>query len=197
MSNSQEPTFFPNCEDFRIWLSNNHDKESEIWVGYFKKSTNIESITWPESVDQALCFGWIDGIRKRIDEQSYMIRFTPRKPTSNWSAVNIAKVAELTNEGLMQLSGIAAIEKQTQKKSEVYSYEQKQIELSPDYKKVFKANAQAWKYYIEKLAQSARKQSTWWVMSAKQEETRQRRLKILIDCSERQQKIPQLNTIRK
>src|SRR5262245_51313572 len=118
-----EPTFFPTPADFRAWLEANHETQRELLVGFYKTSTGKPSITWPESVDQALCFGWIDGIRKRIDDESYSIRFTPRKPDSNWSAVNIAKVKELTEQGLMRAAGIKVFENRKEEKSGVYSYE--------------------------------------------------------------------------
>jgi len=121
-----EPTFFPSPADFRTWLEANHDKAQELWVGYYKKRTSKPSITWSESVDQALCFGWIDGIRKSIDADSYMIRFTPRKPDSTWSAVNIKKVQELTEQGLMRPAGIKAFENRKEAKSGIYSYEQRE-----------------------------------------------------------------------
>lgn len=142
-------------------------------------------------MDQALCYGWIDGLRKSVDDQRYKIRFTPRRPDSNWSAVNIKKMKELTEKGLMQPAGLAIYEKRTENKSEVYSYEQKKVKLDPAFEAKIKANPKAWAFY-EALAPSYKKASIRWVMSAKRAETRQRRLKILIQSSEEQQKIPQL-----
>ena len=186
-----EPTFFPTPEDFRKWLKDNHDKEEVLWVGYYKKATGIPSMTWPESVDQALCYGWIDGLRKSVDEKRYKIRFTPRRPTSVWSAVNIKKMEELTQAGLMQPAGLAIYAKRKDKKSRGYSYEQNEVELAPEYESKIKENVTAWTFF-ENLAPSYKKASIRWVMSAKREETRLRRLRILIESSEEQQKIPQL-----
>lgn len=184
--------FFPTGAEFYQWLATNHDKVDELWVGYYKKHTGIPSITWPESVDQALCFGWIDGIRKRIDEQSYKVRFTPRRPKSMWSAVNIKRVEELKTEGLMMPAGLAAYEKREEKKSKVYSYERKNAKLSDEYEAQIRANEKAWDYYEQRLAHSYKKASIHWIMSAKKEETRQRRLNILIQSCEEGQKIPPL-----
>ncbi len=188
--------FFAKPALFRKWLTKNHDGKKELWVGFYRVGTGRPSITWPQSVDEALCFGWIDGIRKSIDDKSYMIRFTPRKPKSIWSAVNIKKVAELTKNDLMQPAGIAAFEKRDQKKSEIYSFEQKNVKLAKKYEKEFKKNKKAWNYYRD-AAPSYRKQTIWWVMSAKREETRLRRLQILVDCSEKSEKIPQVSWKKK
>ncbi|MBD0331135.1 MAG: bacteriocin-protection protein, partial [Chitinophagaceae bacterium] len=142
-----KPKFFPTPSDFRKWLEKNHDKKKELLVGFHKVSTGKPSITWPQSVDQALCFGWIDGIRKSIDKDSYCIRFTPRNPKSNWSAVNIKKVAELTQKGLMHPAGIAAFEKREESRSAIYGYENEPIKLATKYEKQFKANKKAWRFY--------------------------------------------------
>ena len=139
-------------------------------------------MTWSESVDQALCFGWIDGVRRKIDEESYCNRFTPRRSDSNWSAVNIAKVAELTAKGLMKQAGIAAYEKRKESRSGVYAYENDAKQLSDDYEKRFKANEAAWNFF-EKQANWYKKQMISWVMTAKQEATRVKRLEKLIETS--------------
>lgn len=186
-----EPKFFPKPSDFRSWLEANYDQEDVLWVGYYKKATKLPSITWPESVDEALCYGWIDGLRKSIDEKSYKIRFTPRRPNSNWSAVNIKRVAELKKMGLMQASGLAAYAKKKEEKSGIYSYEQAEAAFDPAYRAKIKANPKAWAFF-EKLAPSYKKASIQWVLSAKREETRLRRLGILIESSEEGLKIPQL-----
>lgn len=191
-----KPMFFSQQSDFREWLEKNHDKAQELWVGYYKKASGIPSITWPESVDEALCFGWIDGIRKSIDDKSYMIRFTPRKPNSNWSAVNIKRVEELTSLGLMKPSGIEAFQKWQENKSAQYSYERKNVKLDPKYEAKIKANKKAWDFF-QSLPPSVKKPSTWWVMSAKREETRLRRLKSLIKASEEGQRIPLLRRNKK
>ena len=140
-------------------------------------------MTWSQSVDEALCFGWIDGVRKSIDKESYQIRFSQRKSTSIWSAINIQKIEELTKKGLMQPAGLASFEKRTKSNSKIYSYEKDNVELTPDFKKQFKAKKKAWEYF-QSLAPSYRKVSTHWVMSAKQEMTRIKRLNQLISDSE-------------
>ena len=148
-------------------------------------------MSWSESVDEAICYGWIDGRRNSIDDESYMIRFTPRRPSSIWSAVNIKKVAELKKKGLMQPSGLAAYAKIKEGKSKVYAFEQKIITLDPTYEKQFIANKKAWAWY-QSSAPSYQKTSTWWVMSAKQKATQLRRLATLIECSEQGLKIPSM-----
>lgn len=185
------PTFFPTPGDFRQWLENNHETASELIVGYYKKATGLPSMTWPDSVDQALCYGWIDGIRRSIDDKSYSIRFTPRRPNSIWSAVNVKKVEELKKLGLMKPAGLAAYALKDDKKSEVYSFEQHKIALSKEYIAIFKANKSAWKNFNEMIP-SYKRPAIWWVMSAKQEATRLRRLETLISDSEQGRKIKQL-----
>lgn len=184
------PTFFPTPADFRRWLEAHHATEKELLVGFYKTGSGKPSITWPESVDQALCFGWIDGIRKRVDDESYTIRFTPRKPTSTWSAVNIKRIEELTKLGLMTPAGLKAFEARQENKSGIYSYEQRTATLPPEYEKVLKKNKAAWKFFQAQPA-SYRKAAMWWIVSAKQEATRLKRLDQLIDLSARQQQIPQ------
>lgn len=186
-----KPRFFASKSDFREWLEKNHDTVPELWVEYYKKKTGIPSITWPESVDEALCFGWIDGIRKSIDEQRYKIRFTPRREDSNWSAVNIQRVEELKKQGLMRPPGIKAFKNKKGKNSEQYSYEGRNVKLKKEYQNKIKSNNKAWKFF-KALAPSYRKASVTWVMSAKKEETRERRLGVLIKSSEQGQKIPPL-----
>jgi len=182
--------FFKTKKDLRKWFEKNHNKLTEQWIGFYKTASGKQSITWSESVDEALCFGWIDGIRKSIDEKSYMIRFTPRKPNSAWSAVNIKKIEELTKLGLMKPEGVAAFNKMKNSNSKIYTYEQKEIVLDKKYESIIKANKKAWKYFDEQLAPSYKKISIKWVMSAKQEATRLSRLKILIDSSANGEKIP-------
>jgi uncharacterized protein YdeI (YjbR/CyaY-like superfamily) len=177
-----KPTFFAKQSDFRKWLQKNHDKETELLVGFYKVGSGKPSMTWPQSVDEALCFGWIDGVRKSIDKESYQIRFTKRKPTSIWSAINIKKVEELKKQGLMGPAGLAIFEKRTESKSRIYSYEKDAAEFPQEFKKQFKANKKAWDYF-QSLAPSYRKVSTHWVMSAKQETTRLKRLNQLISES--------------
>lgn len=182
--------FFNNHEEFSDWLED-HPKASEIWVGYFRKSTGRASLTWSTSVDAALCFGWIDGIRKTIDKQSYKIRFTPRKVTSVWSAVNVKKVKALIQLGKMKPAGMHVFNNRSD--AQGYSSEQRSVQLAREYEKQIKANQPAWQFFTN-LAPSYKRDSIWWVMSAKKEETRSRRLGILIASSEAGLKIPTLRT---
>ncbi len=174
-------TFFATPADFRKWLTNNYTTSKELLVGFHKVGSGKPSITWPESVGQALCFGWIDGIRRNIDAHSYSIRFTPRKPKSVWSAVNIRKVGELTEQGLMLPAGLEAYAKM--EVSKVYSYESMATPLTDELEQQLKANEAAWAYF-QKMPASYCKPATHWVMSAKQEVTRQKRLSELISACE-------------
>ena len=181
-------TFFKSEEEFSDWLEE-HSDSNELWVGYFKKSTGRATLTWSTSVDVALCFGWIDGIRKTIDEERYKIRFTPRKVASVWSAVNVKKVKDLLKLGKMKPEGIELFNKRSDK--EGYTSEDRNVPLSKEYEKLIKQNEAAWTFFTQ-LAPSYKRDSIWWVMSAKKEETRVRRLKILIESSEEGLKIPNL-----
>ena len=183
-----QPKFFSTAEDFRQWLEPNHDKETELIVGFYNVKSGKQSMTWSEAVDQALCFGWIDGVRRKIDDESYSNRFTPRRASSNWSAVNIKKVEELTAKGLMMPSGIAAFEKRKAEKSAVYSYENEAKRLSDEYEKRFRANAEAWSFF-DRQANWYKKQMIAWVMTAKQDATRERRFEKLVSESERQRRL--------
>jgi uncharacterized protein YdeI (YjbR/CyaY-like superfamily) len=169
--NQTIPTFFAKQSDFRKRLQKNHKKETELLVGFYKVGRGKPSMTWSQSVDEALCFGWIDGVRKSIDKDSYQIRFTQRKPTNIWSAINIKKIEELTKQRLMQPAGLASFEKRVESKSKIYSYEKDKVEFTLNFKKLFKANKKAWNYF-QSLAPSYRKVSTHWVMRAKQEVTK-------------------------
>lgn len=177
------PTFFTRQSDFRKWLQKNHLKETELLVGFYKVGSGKPCMTWSQSVDEALCYGWIDGVRKNIDEDSYQIRFTQRKPTSIWSAVNIKKVEALTEQGLMQPAGLASFEKRTESKSKIYSHEKEAVEFPASFRKRFKASKKAWNYF-QSLPPSYKKTSIHWVLSAKQEATRIKRLNDLIADSE-------------
>ena len=177
-----KPTFFPTPAAFRKWLETNHASATELLVGFYKKDSGHPSITWPESVDQALCFGWIDGVRRRIDDVSYSIRFTPRKQISNWSAINIARVAELTRLALMRPAGLRAFEQRREDKSAIYAYENAVRTLDPVDEKTFRANRKAWQFFNAQ-APSYRRVCIYWVTSAKREETRARRLATLINDS--------------
>jgi len=171
--------FFASASKFRQWLAANHERATELWVGFYKKGSGKPSLTWPESVDEALCFGWIDGIRKGVDDISYTIRFTPRRPRSIWSAVNVKRAQELTKLGLMQPAGLAAFQKRREDRSRVYAYEQQERMLDEAYEKKLRANKKAWAFFQTQPAWYQRTAS-WWVISAKKEETRLKRLATLI-----------------
>jgi uncharacterized protein YdeI (YjbR/CyaY-like superfamily) len=176
-------SYFASPAEFRRWLKKNHAKAKELWVGFHKKATGKPSMTWPQSVDQALCFGWIDGIRKRVDDDRYVIRFTPRKPTSIWSAINIARVRELTAQGLMQPAGAKAFALRDEKRSAVYFYENRPKALAPEYERVLRGNPKAWAFF-QKLPPSHRRLMAHYVMEGKHEETRRRRLaRLLAACA--------------
>jgi uncharacterized protein YdeI (YjbR/CyaY-like superfamily) len=177
-----EVKFFPAPSDLRDWFGRNHATAKELWLGFYKKASGKASITWPESVDEALSVGWIDGLRKTIDQESYMIRFTPRRPGSIWSAVNLKRVEALTNEKRMQPAGLAAFEDRRENKSGIYSYEQRSAQLPEPYAGLLRKRKKAWKFF-EAQPPSYRKIMSWWVVSAKQEETRRRRLEKLIAAS--------------
>jgi uncharacterized protein YdeI (YjbR/CyaY-like superfamily) len=178
------PVYFQDQNEFREWLEENHNKKSEIIVGYYKVGTGKPSLTWSQSVDQAICFGWIDGIRRSVDNERYSIRFTPRKLTSIWSNVNIKKVEELKKKGLMKKSGLDIFNTRKDSKSGVYSFENIIIKLDDNYERTFKANKNAWDFFI-KQAPSYQKTRTHWIMSAKQDTTKFLRLNKLIMASEK------------
>ena len=187
-----KPIFFPSPPDWHAWLEQHHQTHQELLVGLHKKDSGKPSITWPEAVDGALCFGWIDGVRRSLNETSYVIRFTPRRPRSIWSAINIRRVAELTKLGLMRPARVQAFEKRTGDRSEIYSYEQRMgAKLPAAYEKKFRVNKRAWKYF-QTQPPWYRRTASWLVISAKKEETRLKRLAQLIDDSERERAIPEL-----
>jgi uncharacterized protein YdeI (YjbR/CyaY-like superfamily) len=191
-SGAMEPTTFERPEDFRAWLEQHHASERELWVGYYKKASGKPSMTWPESVDEALCFGWIDGVRRSIDDERYMIRFTPRRPRSVWSAVNIGRVAALTAEGRMHPAGRKAFEARREDRSGIYSYERREeAVLDPAYEKRFRARRKAWASF-QAMPRSYRQGAIRWVMTAKKEETRERRLATLIESSAADRTVPPL-----
>ncbi|RYU97259.1 YdeI/OmpD-associated family protein [Emticicia agri] len=178
-----EPKFFTHQSDFRQWLEENYKKEKEIVVGYYKVNSGKPSLTWSQSVDEALCFGWIDGIRRSIDADSYCIRFTPRKPTSIWSSVNIKKMEEMIPKGLVKEAGLLAYEKRKDNKSNIYVYEQDELAFTQAMEHNFKSHSKAWDFF-QKQPPYYKKQMTGWVISAKQETTQLARLKKLIEASE-------------
>jgi uncharacterized protein YdeI (YjbR/CyaY-like superfamily) len=186
----KKPKFFRTPQAFRDWLEKHHACEDVLLVGFYKVGSGKPSMTWPESVDQALCFGWIDGVRKSIDELSYSVRFTPRKAKSTWSSVNIQRVAELTEQKLMHQAGLDAFQRRQSDNSSIYSYEQRDVELPEPYAGILRKKKAASKYFHSQ-SPSYRKAACWWVISAKKEETRSKRLATLIELSEKEEQIPQ------
>ena len=175
--------YFRSASDFRRWLTSNHDKVGELWVGFYKKDSGKVGISYREAVDQALCFGWIDGVKKRVDDVSYTHRFTPRKPRSFWSAVNINRVGELKQLGRMAAPGLKAFEGRDEQKALQYSYERSTCKLGGVHEKQFRKNAKAWAFF-EAQPPGYRRTASWWVVSAKREETQAQRLATLIEISE-------------
>ena len=186
-----EPRFFRTPAELRRWFARHHAKATELLVGYWKVGSGRPSVTWPESVDEALCVGWIDGVRRRVDDERYTIRFTPRKAASIWSAVNVARVEALAAAGRMTAAGLAAFERRIAHKVGVYSFEQRSVGLPPAYAERLRAHAEAWADW-QRRAPSYRKAAMWWVVSAKQEATRERRLAQLIATCASGEGLPQL-----
>ncbi len=177
------PRFFATPSEFRAWLEEHHATAKELLVGFHKKGSGKPSIAWQEAVDEALCFGWIDGVRKRIDDTSYSNRFTPRTARSTWSAVNIRRAEDLIERGAMRPAGRKAFEARTDGRSGIYSYEQRrQAKLGREFERQFRSNPKAWAFFRAQPP-GYRATATYWVVSAKREETRQRRLAMLIDDS--------------
>lgn len=181
-TSSIKATFFASPEQFRIWLKKNHKTCDELIVGYYKVNSGKPSITWPESVEQALCFGWIDGIRRTIDKDSYCIRFTPRRANSIWSQINIKKVKELEKAGLMTQAGMDVFKKRKAEKQKLYSHEKPPDTLSAEYERQFKKNKKAWDFFTAQ-APSYKKLIIHWIMSAKRDETRTSRLRKVIQTN--------------
>ncbi|MFL6537471.1 MAG: YdeI/OmpD-associated family protein [Chthoniobacterales bacterium] len=187
--NAQTVTFFRSPEAFRTWLSKNHDSQTELWVGYYRKDSGLPSITWPESVDEALCFGWIDGIRKKVDDVSYKIRFTPRRKKSIWSRVNIQRAAVLTHQRRMEPAGLAAFRRREEANSRKYSFENRETAmLTPTQQREFQRHGTAWKFF-QSQPPGYRRTVAWWVISAKRPETQRKRLTRLIDASGEKRRI--------
>lgn len=187
---SSTPKFFKTAAAFEKWLATNHAKKTELLVGFYKKGSGRASLTWPESVDCALCYGWIDGVRKSVDEHSYTIRFTPRRSNSTWSNVNIARVQVMVEQGRMQPAGLRAFEARCDDKSGQYSYEQRILDLPEPYLSELRTVPTADKFFHAQPA-SYRRAVVWWIVSAKRDQTRQRRLQKLIDCCVEHERIPQ------
>jgi uncharacterized protein YdeI (YjbR/CyaY-like superfamily) len=181
---------FRSSAAFREWLETNHDRVPELWLGLYNKRTDKKSITYREALDEALCFGWIDGVRKSINETTYKQRFTPRKAKSYWSAVNVRRVGELAKLGRMAASGVKAFERRTSDSGK-YSFESRPKKLPPAYERQFKATPTAWEFFRTQ-APWYQRTSSFWVVSAKQEETRQRRLATLISDSEKGRRLGML-----
>ena len=177
-----EPIFFKSPQEFYAWLEEHHETQSEVYVGMYKTHTGKRAMSWSEAVDQALCFGWIDGRANAIDEDRYMQRFTPRRPGSNWSKINVTKVAKLTEAGLMRPAGLAAFERRRDDRTGVYSFERENAGLPAEYEERLRANRAAAQYFDAKPPWY-RRTAAHWVMSAKREETRERRLGQLIEDS--------------
>ena len=173
--------FFKSAFAFRTWLAKHHCTKRELLVGFHKKHTGTPSVSYPEALDVALCYGWIDGVRRRVDDDRYTIRFTPRLPRSKWSAVNVKKANALVKAGLMQPAGAAAFAVKDAGNAKIYAYEDQPRPLGPAAVKLFRANKQAWVFFSAQ-APSYRRVAEWWVMSAKKEETHQRRLALLINA---------------
>jgi uncharacterized protein YdeI (YjbR/CyaY-like superfamily) len=184
------PRFFRTPVAFRAWLEANHERANELLVGFHKKGSGRPSITWPESVDEALCYGWIDGVRRSIDESSYSIRFTPRKPRSIWSNVNVAKVESLIRQGRMMPSGLAAYALRDPERSGIYAFERETASFDDEGEQLFRSDRLAWSFF-QLQPPSYRRVATYWVTSAKRAETRARRLASLIECSSRGKRLPQ------
>jgi uncharacterized protein YdeI (YjbR/CyaY-like superfamily) len=183
-----KPKHFKSAADFRAWLDANQASATELWVGFYKKDSGKGGLTYPEALDEALCFGWIDGVRKRVDDVRFTQRFTPRKPRSNWSRVNIRHVRRLKQAGRMATAGLKAFAARIAARSGVYSFENKPRELSPSLKRQFKAAPAAWNFF-QQQPPGYRRVASFWVMSAKQVATRQRRLARLMEDSERGQRL--------
>lgn len=184
-----QPTFFATPAAFGAWLAQNAATASELVVGFYKRGSGHASMTWPESVDEALCVGWIDGVRTRIDDEAYKIRFTPRKPTSTWSAINIERVRVLTLEGRMTDAGLQAFAHRRETKSKIYSYEQADTAvLAPQEEALFRKHKAAWKFF-EAQPPGYRHQMLWRIVSAKRKATREARLAKLMEASQNGQRM--------
>lgn len=180
--------FFKSANECRRWLERNHDKVTELWFGFYKKNSGKRGITYKEAVDEALCFGWIDGLKKSVDENSYTLRFTPRKSNSVWSVINTKRAEELRELGRMEAPGLKAFAARDPKRSGIYSFENRPKKLSRDLEKKFKANKEAWEFF-QKTPPGYQRLLCFWVMNAKKEETRQSRLARLIEASEKKTRI--------
>ena len=191
-----KPAYFPTSADFRAWLTENHAAHTELFVGFHKKDSGKPSITYPEALDQALCFGWIDGVRKSVSPTSYMVRFTPRKLKSYWSKVNTKRANELVKHGLMEPPGAKVFQARDQATTKRYSFERETAKLPPAFTKQFKSNPEAWTFF-QSQPPYYKRVATFWVVSAKQEHTRLRRLESLIATSARHRRLDQFLSKKK
>jgi uncharacterized protein YdeI (YjbR/CyaY-like superfamily) len=183
--------YFRSAAEFRQWLEANHGTATEIWLGFYKKGSGRRGITSAEALDEALCFGWIDGVRHGVDAERYANRYSPRTPTSYWSEINTKRGLELIEEGRMRPAGLAAFERRDVARTKAYSFEQKTAALSPEQERAFRRNRSAWRFW-EAQPSGYRRTASWWVISAKREDTRARRLSALIEHSARGERIPLL-----
>jgi uncharacterized protein YdeI (YjbR/CyaY-like superfamily) len=184
-----DPTFFESPAELRDWLEAKHDRASELWIGFHRKASGDGGISYQEALDEALCYGWIDAVRKRLDDRNWMIRFTPRTARSIWSAVNIRRAEQLVALGRMRAAGRSAFEGRDPARANLYSYERTTAMLSPEQEAAFRSNSAAWEFFANQ-AVSYRRAATWWIVSAKKEETSLRRLNQLIDYSHKRQRLP-------
>lgn len=187
----QTPVFFKSVNKLRKWFQKNYGKANELWIGFYNVRSGKKGVTYKQAVDEALCFGWIDGIRKNLDKESYVNRFTPRRKSSIWSDINTTRIKQLIEEGRVHSTGLEAFNKRVEEKAGVYSFEQDSHKLFPAFEKKFKANKKAWKYFTSK-APWYQRTSIHWVMSAKQEATQLKRLETLIKDSENEKTIAPL-----
>lgn len=183
--------FFETPPEMRRWFAKNHASCQELWIGFYNQKSGRGGVTYREALDMALCYGWIDGVRRKVDDVSYTNRFTPRKPKSNWSAVNIRRVWELKKLGLMRPPGLAAFERRDERAANQYSYERDNAKFPPDLARVFRGNRAAWRFF-QAQPPSYRRLATWWVISAKRDATRARRLTTLIEQSGREERLSML-----
>lgn len=191
MSSEAEPRFFRSAEEFRGWLQRNHDKVDELWIAFWKKASGRKGLTYPEAVDQSLCFGWIDGVKKKHDALSFKHRFSPRRARSVWSAINIRRAQSLEGQGLMAEPGLAAFARRDPTRSSVYSFENRDVQLAPAFAKRLRANRRAAQFFAA-LPPGFRRLATHWVMSAKREETRERRFAELLEGCAQGRRVPVL-----
>jgi uncharacterized protein YdeI (YjbR/CyaY-like superfamily) len=188
-----KPRFFRSSAAFRAWLEMNHEKSQGQLVGLYKVGSSRGGLTYPQALDEALCFGWIDGTRRGYDESSYTIWFTPRRKGSIWSKVNMGHAERLAKAGMMRTAGLAAYERRTDKRSGVYMYENRPPKLDAATENYFRANKKAWDFW-EKQPPGYRRLWSWWVMSAKRDETRAKRLATVIEYSEDEERMPQMTS---